>query len=222
MASDTRRQIKSRKRVADHGEVLTADREVNAMLDMVKHETERIDSRFLEPSCGNGNFLAEILRRKLKIAKDRYGHSPLDYGKRSVAAVASIYGIDILRDNVQDCVSRLFDIFNAEYSAICGLHATDECREAVRHILRRNIICGDALAMKTLEGGPIILSEWLMGGGGSVKRRDFRLDEIIRSRQYGRGMPLQAKGNAGKTGTRAPQPVKEYPPVSYTKVQTCK
>ena len=73
-----RSQTKSKQRVADHGEVFTSEREVNAMLDLVKHETERIDSRFLEPACGNGNFLAEILRRKLNVVKRRYGKNPFD------------------------------------------------------------------------------------------------------------------------------------------------
>lgn len=75
------KQIKSKKRVADHGEVFTAEREVNAMLDLVKQETERVDSRFLEPACGDGNFLAEILRRKLKEVRRKYKRSPFDYEK---------------------------------------------------------------------------------------------------------------------------------------------
>ena len=73
------KQVKSKKRVTDHGEVFTAASEVNAMLDLVKHETERIDSRFLEPACGNGNFLIEILKRKLHIVEGRYSKSQLDY-----------------------------------------------------------------------------------------------------------------------------------------------
>ena len=72
-------QVKSKQRVADHGEVFTAEREVNAMLDLVKQETERIDSRFLEPACGDGNFLAEILRRKLAVVKARYKNNIADY-----------------------------------------------------------------------------------------------------------------------------------------------
>lgn len=67
-------QVKSKQRVADHGEVFTNPREVNAMLDMVKQETERIDSRFLEPACGNGNFLAEVLRRKLAVVAGHVSH----------------------------------------------------------------------------------------------------------------------------------------------------
>ena len=94
-------QVKSKQRVADHGEVFTAEREVNAMLDLVKNETERIDSRFLEPACGDGNFLAEILRRKLAVVKRKYTKSPADYAKNAILAVSSMYGVDILRDNVE-------------------------------------------------------------------------------------------------------------------------
>lgn len=109
------KQVKSRQRVADHGEVFTAEREVRAMCDLVKSETERIESRFLEPACGNGNFLAEVLRRKLAVVKSRYGKSPSDYERYSVLAVTSIYGVDILADNAQECRERLFALWNEEY-----------------------------------------------------------------------------------------------------------
>ena len=121
-------QVKSRKRVADHGEVFTSEREVNAMLDLVKQETERIDSRFLEPACGTGNFLAEILNRKLKVVKKRYSNNKLDYEKYAVLAITSIYGVDILEDNVLECRNRMFSIFNDEYTKICKEDANDECR----------------------------------------------------------------------------------------------
>ena len=107
-------QVKSKQRVADHGEVFTADREVNAMLDLVKQETERVDSRFLEPACGDGNFVAEILRRKLEAAKKRAVPPkkkkplPLEFEKQSVIAVASIYGVDLMMDNVLACRQRLY------------------------------------------------------------------------------------------------------------------
>jgi type I restriction-modification system DNA methylase subunit len=100
-------QVVSKQRVTDHGEVFTAPREVHAMLDMVKHETERIDSRFLEPACGNGNFLAEILIRKLRVVERRYRKSQLEYERNAVKAVASLYGIDKLQDNVAQCRQRL-------------------------------------------------------------------------------------------------------------------
>lgn len=141
------RQVKSRQRVADHGEVFTAEREVKAMCDLVKQETERIESRFLEPACGNGNFLAEVLRRKLAVVKSRYGKSPFDYERYSVLAMTSLYGVDILEDNVEECRKRLFDIWDKEYTANAKAQANEQCREAVRFILRKNILCGDALTM---------------------------------------------------------------------------
>ena len=95
MSTNITRQLKSKNRVADHGEVFTAEREVNAMLDLVKQETERIDSRFLEPACGTGNFLVEVLRRKLAVVDKNYKKSQLDYERYAVLAVSSLYGIDL-------------------------------------------------------------------------------------------------------------------------------
>ncbi|GHU37699.1 type III restriction endonuclease subunit M [Clostridia bacterium] len=172
-------QTKSKQRVADHGEVFTAEREVNAMLDLVKQETERIDSRFLEPACGDGNFLAEILRRKLAVVKSRYGKNAADYERYAVIAVTSIYGVDILHDNVDECRTRMFGIFDKEYTLNCRKDANDETREAVRHILRHNILCGDALTLKTPDGEPIFFAEWSAVNGCLLKRRDFRLDEML-------------------------------------------
>ena len=113
-------QIKSKQRVEDHGEVFTAEREVNAMLDLVNTESERVDSRFLEPACGDGNFLSEILRRKLDVAKRlsvpprKRKIQPAEFEKQSVIAVTSIYGIDLLIDNVISCRKRLFQIWYKE------------------------------------------------------------------------------------------------------------
>ena len=103
-------QVRSRRRVVDHGEVFTAEREVNAMLDLVRAETERIESRFLEPACGNGNFIAEVLRRKLAVVASRYRKSPDEYQRYAFLAVSSIYGVDVLADNVGECRERLFRI----------------------------------------------------------------------------------------------------------------
>ena len=175
-------QVVSKKRVADHGEVLTGKREVNAMLDLVKQETERIDSRFLEPACGTGNFLTVILDRKLAVVEKRYGKSQLDFERYAVLAVSSIYGIDILEDNVRQCRERLYDIFDRDfYSRVfknCGKH---KCREAVRFILERNIICGDALTLKTVGEQPsyIVFSEWSPVNGSMLKRRDFTFHGLL-------------------------------------------
>src|SRR3990167_4589642 len=112
------KQVVSKKRVTDYGEVYTCKREVNSMLDLVKQETERIESRFLEPACGTGNFLTEILERKLCIVESRYSKSQLEYERNAVLAVSSIYGIDILEDNVVECRKRLFDIFDQKYTSL--------------------------------------------------------------------------------------------------------
>ena len=170
----------SKQRVTDHGEVFTGGREVNAMLDLVKQEAERIESRFLEPACGNGNFLAEILERKLRVVESRYGKSQLEFERYAVLAVTSIYGIDILEDNVLKCRQRLFEIFDQKYSAQFKRTAKDECREAVKFILGRNIIHGDALSLKTVDGkAPIVFSEWSPVNGSMMKRRDFTFSGLI-------------------------------------------
>lgn len=149
------------------------------MLDLVKQETERIDSRFLEPACGEGAFLTEILRRKLSVVKSRYAKNAFDYERYSVQAVMSIYGVDILEDNAAICRDNLFEIWDKEYTAICKVQANDECREVVKFILQTNIICGDALTMKQNNGTPITFAEWSFVCPAMVKRRDYQLDVLL-------------------------------------------
>ncbi|MBM4422603.1 MAG: SAM-dependent DNA methyltransferase [Chloroflexi bacterium] len=175
-------QVKSKQRVADHGEVFTSEREVNAMLDLVKQETERIDSRFLEPACGTGNFLTEILRRKLQVMEKKYRRSQLDFERNLVSAISSIYGIDILEDNVIACCQRLFEIADERYTAIFKKKAKDDVRTVLRFILSKNIIWGDALDLKTVGAEPhqIIFSEWSFPLHNSlIKRRDFVFAELL-------------------------------------------
>jgi hypothetical protein len=215
-------QTKSKRRVADHGEVFTAEREVNAMLDLVKQETERIDSRFLEPACGDGNFLAEILRRKLAVVKSRYGKHAADYERYAVIAVTSIYGVELLPDNTNECRKRLFEIFDKEYTATCKKEANEDTRQAVRHILRHNILCGDALTMKKSDGEPIIFSEWSAVNGSMLKRRDFRLDQMLE--QNTTNLQLDLFGETGEyerdeTGAIVLSPICEFPPIHYRRVQ---
>lgn len=173
-------QVKSKQRVNDHGEVFTAEKEVNAMLDMVKDETERIESRFLEPACGNGNFLAEILRRKLSVVESRYGKSQLEFERYAVLALSSIYGVDILEDNAKECRERLFGIFDESYSSLFKDKCKDECRKSVKFLLERNILWGDALDFtnpQTKE--PIIFSEWSAVNGSMLKRKDYVFQFLV-------------------------------------------
>lgn len=212
------KQVKSRKRVADHGEVFTAEREVNAMLDLVKQETERIDSRFLEPACGDGNFLVEILRRKLTVVKSRYKKSPSDYEKFAVVAVTSIYGVDILQDNVDDCRERLFKIWDNEYKANCKKDVNDDCRKAVKFILDRNILCGDALTLKEHDDEPIIFSEWSLVSGSMIKRRDFRLDQMLEGHTEQMSLFMTGWEYDEEVQAFIPLPIREYPLIDYRRV----
>ncbi|MCL2153304.1 MAG: hypothetical protein FWH57_10180 [Oscillospiraceae bacterium] len=214
-------QTKSKQRIMDHGEVFTAEREVNAMLDLVKRQTERIDSRFLEPACGDGNFLAEILRRKLAVVKSWYGKHAADYERYAVIAVTSIYGVELLSDNVDVCRKRMFDIFDKEYTAICKKEANDDTREAVRHILRHNILCGDALTMKNADGEPIVFAEWSDVNGSMLKRRDFQLSQMLEENSAALQLDLFNEVGAyerDETGTVVLSPIREFPPVHYKRV----
>lgn len=173
-------QIKSRQRVQDHGEVFTAQREVNAMLDLVKQETERIESRFLEPACGDGNFLAEILRRKLAIVRKNYRRSIPDFEKKSLLALSSIYGVELLPDNAARCRERLFDIWDEAYTAVCKKsRLAGDCRESARYLLERNILCGNALTLEDETGQALVFSQWSLVNSSQFKRADYTLDGLL-------------------------------------------
>ena len=205
-------QIKSRQRVRDFGEVFTSPREVNAMLDLVKPETERIDSRFLEPACGEGAFLTEILRRKLAAVKSRYGKSPYDYERYAVVAVTSIYGIELLPDNAAACREKLFAIWDEEYTANMKSEASDVCREAVRFVLQKNIICGDSRFMHLADGSPIVFSEWSLITGTKIKRRDFELQNLIDDHSEQMSLDTLGWEYPGENAVFIPAPDGEYPP----------
>ena len=210
-------RVVSKKRVADHGEVLTGKREVNAMVDLVKQEAERIDSRFLEPACGNGNFLAVVLERKLGVVEKRYGKSQLDFERYAVLAVSSIYGIDILEDNIRQCRDRLYDIFDADfYSRLFKNRSRDKCREAVRFILGRNIIWGDALTLKKVgkNSDYIVFSEWSPVNGSMVKRRDFTFHGLLAHAGM-KELPLFS--DLGEE-VFIPAPEREYNPVHFLEI----
>ena len=209
-------QTKSKQRIANFGEVYTSAREVNAMLDLVKPETERIESRFLEPACGNGNFLIEVLTRKLARVASRYGKSRLEYARYSISAIASLYGIDILQDNVIECRNRLYNYFLGQYMDLFGFFPNDDLPKSAKYILDRNIVWGDALTLKTVDDDskPIVFSEWSLIMGGMIKRRDFGFHELLYQSENN-SMPLFSD-----TGEDVfiPQPEKEFPPVHYLKI----
>ena len=206
-------QVKSKKRVTDHGEVLTSEREVNAMLDLVKQETERIDSRFLEPACGNGNFLAEVLRRKLAVVEAKYKKSQLDYERYAIIAISSIYGVDILEDNAQECRERLFNIFDEQYTKLYQTECKEECRSSVKFLLNRNILWGDALDFTNpVTKEPIVFSEWSAVNSSMLKRRDYVFKFLVeRTHQFSM---FNDEGNPAAID----EPIKDYPVMHFLKL----
>ncbi|WP_318310973.1 DNA methyltransferase [Flagellimonas crocea] len=206
-------QVKSKKRVTDHGEVFTSEKEVNAMLDLVKQETERIDSRFLEPACGNGNFLAEVLRRKLAVVETKYKKNQLDYERYAIIAISSIYGVDILEDNAQECRKRLFKIFDEQYTKLYKNECKDECRNSVNYLLKRNILWGDALDFTNpVTKEPIVFSEWSAVNGSMLKRRDYVFKFLVeKTHQFSM---FNDEGNPAAID----EPVKDYPVMHFLKL----
>jgi hypothetical protein len=202
--------VKSKQRVADHGEVFTPAWMVEAMLDLVKGETERIDSRFLEPACGNGNFLVPILRRKLAAVELKYGKSDFQRGYYALLGLMCIYGIELLSDNIKDCRANLLEIF-AEY---LQLAPSDDLYRAAVYVLSQNLVHGDARTMRTHEDRPITFAEWGPLGKGRFQRRDFRFDDLTQSAAYSAD-PLFAR--CGKHEIFTPTtPV--YPPMTVSEL----
>ena len=206
-------QIKSRQRVADHGEVFTNPREVNAMLDLVRDESFRLDSRFLEPACGDGNFLIEILRRKLSLLQDVKSQTEWEF--QSLIAVGSCYGIDILPDNAEACRSRLEEYVLSQHPTPERLPVDSPYLLSLRYMLQKNIVCGDALTYRTAEDKPITFCEWTpIAGDMQFSRRDFQFDFLVtQSHQYSL---FDEQGEVQSFD----EPVKVFPPVHYTQIYT--
>ncbi len=184
------------------------------MLDLVKQETERIDSRFLEPACGHGNFLAAILERKLNVVEKRYKKSQLEFERYSVLAVGSIYGIDLQPDNVKEARERLLGIFTERYSHLFKSKARADCIRSILFILEKNIVVGDALEMTIAKGSdvPIVFSEWRLVNGSSVQRRDFRFENLSP------GIPMDSLfKDTGEEGF-VPKPIREFPLTHFLKI----
>lgn len=202
-------QIKSKERVLAYGEVFTNPREENAMLDLVKPETDRIDSRFLEPACGDGNFLIEILRRKLAICETRVTakrYTQLQYEHDAVWAVSSIYGIEIQEDNASACRERLLNYFTEQYNRLFKSKCKNACIESVRYILSKNIIHGDALTYKRADKPDewIHITEWSFIGGDKVNRRDYEFSYLV--------------GEYESDGLFSDIPVETYAPVHFLNI----
>ena len=205
-------QIKTKQRVSDHGEVFTPAWMVEAMLDLVKGETERIDSRFLEPACGDGNFLVQILRRKLAAVELKYGKSDFERRYYALLAIMCIYGIELLPDNIADCRANLLEIL-AEY---LNLDESGELYQAAFYVLSQNLVHGDALKMRTHDDQPITFAEWGYLGKGKFQRRDFRFDTLTLSSAFSAEDSLFANLGQHEIFT----PAKTYPPMTMSELSS--
>jgi hypothetical protein len=166
--------VKSRQRVSDHGEVFTPSWMVAEMLGLVQSETERIDSRFLEPACGSGNFLKNVLLQKFQTVQSKYGKSEFEKKHNALFALMCIYGIELLKDNVEECRAILL----SQFINFLNLEKDDKFVNAAVRILQSNIIQGDALTLTSTQGNPIQFPEWGYLGNGKFQRRDFRYDSL--------------------------------------------
>ena len=202
--------VKSKQRVADHGEVFTPAWMVEAMLDLVKDETERIDSRFLEPACGSGNFLMQILQRKLAAVELKYGKSNFERQHYSLLALMCIYGIELLADNIAECRANMLEILTGYLNG----DASDELHRAAGNVLSQNLVHGDALTMRVLDGQPITFAEWGYLGKGKFQRRDFRLDILTHSSAFSAEGDLFAQLGKHEIFT----PAKSYPPMTVNEL----
>ena len=202
--------IKSRKRVADHGEVFTPAWLVDAMLDLVKEESERIDSRFLEPACGSGNFIVKVLRRKLAVVECKFGKSDFEKQHYALLALMCIYGIELLSDNIVECRENMLEIF-ADY---LNVQESDAIYRAASYVLSQNLVHGDALTLCTSRKEPITFAEWGYLGKGKFQRRDFRFDTLTHSSAYSQEGSLFAHLGKHEIFT----PTKTYMPMTVSEL----
>lgn len=202
--------IKSKQRVADHGEVFTSAWMVEAMLDLVKQETERIDSRFLEPACGSGNFLVRILQRKLAAVELKFGESDFERRHYALLALMCTYGIELLDDNIAECRANMLEIL----SDYLSLEESDNLYRAASHVLSQNLVHGDALKMRTSDDQPITFAEWGYLGKGKFQRRDFRLDVLTGTSAFKAEGSLFAHLGKHEIFT----PTRTYPPMTVSEL----
>ena len=198
--------VKSKQRVADHGEVFTPAWMVEAMLDLVKDETERIDARFLEPACGSGNFIVQILKRKLAAVELKYSKSDFERQHYALLGLMCIYGIELLADNIAECRANVLEVF-AEY---LNINEMDDLYRAATHVLSINLVHGDALTMRAIDVQPIHFAEWGYLGKGKFMRRDFRFDVLTGSSKFSEEGSLWADQGKHDIFT----PVQTHPPMT--------
>jgi hypothetical protein len=202
--------IKSKKRIVDHGEVFTPRWLIEAMLNLVKDETERIDSRFLEPACGSGNFLVRVLQRKLGAVELKFGKSEFEKRHYALLTLMCIYGIELLADNIAECRANMLEIL----AGYLNIDELDDLYRAASYVLSQNLVHGDALTMRTHDGQPIAFAEWGYLGKGKFQRRDFSFDVLTGSSAFSAEGSLFAHLGKHEIFT----PTKTYPPMTVSEL----
>lgn len=201
--------VKSKQRVADHGEVFTPDWLVEDMLDLLGDDAERVDARVLEPACGSGNFLVTALSRKLRMVERL--HSGNDFAKRHYAlfSLMCLYGIELLADNAGECRQNLAEAFKD----FLGLQQNDLWAQAARAVLAVNIVRGDAVTLTTPHGDPICFAEWGYLGKGKFQRRDFRFEHLTQRSAF------EVEGSMfAEQGHELFTPVRTFPPMTVAQL----
>ena len=208
------KQIKNRDRVTKFAEVNTSQKEIVNMLNLVEQETLRIESRFLESACGDGNFLLEILSRKIDILSTKYKKNQYEFERNSIVMVGSLYGIDILLDNTLTAKKRLLDKFLQKYNELFQETISEEFIKSIKFILDKNIVHGDALTLNKVNSkDPIIFSQWNILDN-KVKRRDYSFANLISYAPFDKGTLFSDLGDE----VSIPKTVKDYKLVDYKKV----
>lgn len=206
------KQIKSRNRVSDYGEVFTRDQEVNDMLNMIEELKTNIESTVLEPACGDGNFLIEVLKRKMNLIEIRYKRLQNEFEKWSFIAISSLYGVDLLEDNVIQCRNRLFNYVDEIYKKLYKKKCNKNFEAILQYILSKNILCGNALTMRKNNDEPIIFSEWPMVSGELVKRSDYTLSQLLDPKEDEKVI------SDNNIESYINIPIKEYKPINYRRL----
>jgi len=173
------KQIKSKHRVTEFGEVNTSFETIESIIDLVGSEAIRYDSKFLDPACGDGNFLSALLDRKLaSFEKKHYKNTHLCEEKLMII-LSSIYGIDRLKDNIMEARVRILERFSDAYAKLVDSEVKGRTRRSAEYIVSKNIIFGDALTLEDYESGnEIIFSEWVFNNM-QINKIDHKIKDLL-------------------------------------------
>lgn len=211
--------IKSKDRVRDHGEVFTPDFIVEEMLNLVKNETERIESRFLEPACGNWNFLIKVLERKIDTITKKYKKNQNEFEKYLIIATWSIYWIDLMIDNIEEAKIRLYKKIEKSYVYIYKWTIKEGFLMTIKTILSKNLIQWNALTLQNKDWEPIKFSQRSLIWKNKIKVREFIFDELIRNESRNSDAQNTLFWDSWKP-VFIPEPIKDYPPVHFLDIYT--